>query len=169
MRPFAGREVRSITASAILFEMRNLRGMRRSPHAKSLTQIAARQSIWSALRSPMGGSCSRSESAPHPRPGGSPSQSGSALPGAEENAVWTSDDRQRNGAAESGEEGNGGDAHTWQNGHNERVKREEVKRSAWDGTAVEDRAGAYRREGKTLRWGAGAIETSGRRERTAGR
>jgi hypothetical protein len=144
MRPFAGREIRSVTASAIEFEMRNRRGMRREPHSKSSTQIAARRSIWSALRSPVGDNCSRSESAPHPRRGGSPSRSGSPLPGAEGNAVWACDDRLKIGAAESGEERNGGDAHTSQNGHNERI----IAAGAGDGNEKK-RAGWNRRRGRT--------------------
>jgi hypothetical protein len=38
MRPFAGRELRSVTASAIEFEIQNLRSMRHSSHSKSSTQ-----------------------------------------------------------------------------------------------------------------------------------
>jgi hypothetical protein len=168
MPPFAGREVRSVTASAIDFEMRNLRSIRRSPHSKSSTPIRASRSIWSSHRSPTGDSCSRSESAPHPSWGGSP------LPGTKGNAVCASDDRQKIGMAKSDEEGNGGDAQTRRNCHNERIiarwgRAMATKRSAWDGTAVEDRVGAQRSEGTTLRGGAGTIEISWRRERTAAR
>jgi hypothetical protein len=168
MRAFARREVRFITASAITFEIGNHRGVRGSPHSKNSTQITVRRSTCEALRFHTADSLSHSD-CPHilaravcrcREEKETPFMHATA-------SEWSWPDSGRKEMARSGGLDDSGDADNRQNRHRWTGGGNERKWMRSNGHRRE--SGAKRKEGRTLKCGAAAIETGGRREREAGR